>query len=245
MYQNKKLVFFVILAILGMIGAVQVKSILYANNKQKTESQESKTRLIKEILNEKQTSTKLSESIKKLETMKEKSIKETIDKTNSDVLISLKSQLDNVKKKAGLTDVRGEGVVIMLDDAQARIDVEIELLIIHDRDVVRVVNELKKAGAQAISVNNERIISLSEQVCAGPTILINKRRYTTPFEIKAIGDPDKLYDELNASKIVYYLMKDKIRVNIEKSNEVVIPKYNNPNMDSLFSGLEVIKNEAQ
>jgi len=136
----------------------------------------------------------------------------------------LKKEWDDAKLKAGLTDVSGPGIVINLVDAKV-VNFSLEASIIHDKDLLSILNELKKAGAQAISINDERVISSTEQICAGSTILINKRRFAMPFEIKAIGNSTYLYDTMIGSEIVHLLKEANIKVTISKSNKVYIRKY--------------------
>lgn len=101
---------------------------------------------------------------------------------------------------------------------------------------------MKKAGAQAISIKGERVVSTSEVVCAGPTILINGNRYAVPYEICAIGDPDLLYDSLMRSERVALMIEDKIRVEIKKSKDIWVPRFSNiDNIDKYISGLEAVK----
>ncbi|HEX2926870.1 MAG TPA: DUF881 domain-containing protein, partial [Ruminiclostridium sp.] len=100
--------------------------------------------------------------------------------------------------------------------------------------------ELKMAGAQALSVNGERIISTSEQVCAGPQIFINNNRYPVPYEIKAIGDPDKLEKNISESETMASLLECRIRVSITKSRELTISRYIG-DISKLISALEVEK----
>ena len=69
--------------------------------------------------------------------------------------------------------------------------------LIHDRDIRDVVNELRAAGAEAVTVNGQRITVSSSIRCAGPIVLINQDEMATPFIIQAIGDPDKLLSALN------------------------------------------------
>ena len=57
----------------------------------------------------------------------------------------------------------------------------------HDYSLYEVLNEIKAEPA-AIAVNNERLISTTEIICAGPTTRINRNRYAVPYEIKVIGD---------------------------------------------------------
>ena len=70
------------------------------------------------------------------------------------------------------------------------------LYIIHDEDLLRVLNELRAAGAEAISVNDQRIVAMSEIRCAGPTISVNNVRSAPPYVIKAIGAPKTLSSAL-------------------------------------------------
>ncbi|MDP4181979.1 MAG: DUF881 domain-containing protein [Bacillota bacterium] len=240
MQQNKKIIFLVIFTILGLMASLQIKSIIYANNKIKSQSLNDTERLKSEIQKEKDIGKALTKQVSSKEKTKEENLKNAISSRNDDSLKKLKDQVDAVNLKAGLTDVKGSGVIITLDDAEARISEDESTLILHDKDLVRVINELKKANAQAISINDERVTGLTENVCAGPTIMINRRKYTTPFEIKAIGDSEALYNAANDSKIVFYLRRDNIRVSLKKESEITIPKFNSSNIDSLLSGLEVI-----
>ena len=67
-----------------------------------------------------------------------------------------------------------------------------ENLLSYDDDLLKVINELKAAGAEALSVNEQRLIATSEIRCAGPTVSVNNHRSSPPYVIKAIGDPKTL-----------------------------------------------------
>ena len=69
--------------------------------------------------------------------------------------------------------------------------------IVHDYDILTLVNELRASGAEAIAVNGERLTAVSEIRCAGTLILVNWVRIAPPYEIKAIGDPEMLASGLN------------------------------------------------
>jgi uncharacterized protein YlxW (UPF0749 family) len=244
MWHNKKnSVLMVVLMILGIVMAVQVRSIIASNDQKASQSLNDAQKLTNSIKIEKEASEELKKLVDQKERQREEYLKNSIISNRDSYFTELKQQLDEVKLKAGLTDVKGSGIIIVLDDAEAGTEHKSEedegTLLIHDMDIVKVLNELKKAGAQAISLNGERIVSITEQICAGPTVRINNRRYTTPFEIKAIGDKDNLYRELENSKIVYLMLKDKVRVSMKKADDIVIPKFIH-NTDGLFSGLEVV-----
>jgi uncharacterized protein YlxW (UPF0749 family) len=65
-------------------------------------------------------------------------------------------------------------------------------LVIHEQDIQTVVNALWAAGAEALSVNGERLTSTSAVRCAGNTLLLHGEVHSPPYEIRAIGDPDAL-----------------------------------------------------
>ena len=191
---DRKILLFIVFLLLGTIMSVQGRTI-FEMNEQKT-SVAKKIEQYKIALDEEQVkSEKYKKLINENEKKKETYLKIFANRGKSkwdDDIAHLGEELAIVKLKAGLTDVQGKGITINLEDAP---EVEIDnpnLLLIHDSDVYGVINELKKAGAQAIAMNGERIIATSEQVCAGPSIKINKSRYSVPFEITAIGDPEKL-----------------------------------------------------
>ena len=62
--------------------------------------------------------------------------------------------------------------------------------------MLRVINELRAAGAEAISINGERLVSTSEIRCAGPTLSVNNNRSAPPYVILAIGNPSNLASAL-------------------------------------------------
>lgn len=245
MQQNKSFVLVLIFGILGIVISLQVKSIIYANRDLEAKTINGIEKLRNEIQKEQEIGKELSKMVSENERIKEENLKNSITIRKDDNLKKLKEELDSLKIKSGMVPVKGSGVIITLDDADARITEDESTLILHDRDIVRVVNELKKANAQAISINDERVNALTETVCAGPTIMINGRKYTTPFEIKAIGDPDTLYNTVNSSKIAYLLTRDMIKISISKVSDITIPKYDSTKIDSLFSGLEVMNNEIR
>lgn len=169
--------------------------------------------------------------------------------SNNIVNAESKQELDRLRLISGLTDVKGDGVVVTLNDADEADAVKsgddsVMDYIIHDLDILHVVNHLRMGGAQAIAINNERIISTSEQVCAGPTIKVNSNRYAVPYEIKAIGDSDELYNTLKDSGILDEMTTLGKRVSITREKDIEIPKFSN-DISRLISKLEVVDNESK
>lgn len=144
----------------------------------------------------------------------------------------IKSELDNVNVFAGLVPVKGQGIVITLDDTEALKKIEAEIgydpnrYIIHDSDLVMIVNELHSAGAEAISINGQRITGNTEIRCTGPQVLINEIRTVAPFTISAIGEATTLQGALSLrGGIIDSVKASNIDVKIEKREEIFIPAY--------------------
>ena len=90
---------------------------------------------------------------------------------------ALKAELEQLEITAGLTDVEGPGVTIILEDSsQANVTGNEADYLIHDNDLLSVINELRSAGAEAISLNGERILATSEVRCTGAVVTVNGRR---------------------------------------------------------------------
>lgn len=236
MRKDIKKIFFLVLFCLGMVIATQFRTIIKLNSSKPSYAH--KLEIVRaDLIEEKKINKSLKELVNKNTVKKEEYLKSFIEGKDDAIT---KQEWEDTKFKAGLTDVKGKGIIITINDAMQKKDEDVNLLIIHDSDLLKILNELRKAGSQAISINEERIISISEQVCAGPTIRINKKSYAVPFKIKVIGDPDILYKELDKSNIVYSLRYSGIKVDINKQSEIFIPKYNG-SLENLLSGVEVAK----
>lgn len=133
-----------------------------------------------------------------------------------------------VKVLSGLTPLKGPGVVVRMDDSlqKSKAGENPNLYVIHDDDLLRVINELRAAGAEAISVNGERLTGLSEIRCAGPTLSVNNVRSAVPFEIRAIGDKDTLTNALKMRGGVQDTLKVwGIQMEITAADEVDVPAF--------------------
>lgn len=98
---------------------------------------------------------------------------------------------------------------------------------IHQEDIIILLNELKNAGAEAISVNGQRIIASTYIYCDGSVILIDGVKIGNPFTIKAIGDSETIYGALTRNKgYINILTDDGIKIDVEKSNNILINKTN-------------------
>ena len=136
--------------------------------------------------------------------------------------------LNDLKIKAGEVPLHGPGVLVVVNDSQVtpKAGENPNLYVIHDDDLLRLLNELRAAGAEALSVNQERLLDISEVRCAGPTVSVNNTRFTPPYEIRAIGDPKTLESALRLRGGVVETLKFwGITVDVKRKDDVVIPAY--------------------
>lgn len=136
----------------------------------------------------------------------------------------MNEELDQINMTLGKTDVEGEGILITINETD---DDEIEN--ITSDDLLLIVNALKLAGAEAISINDQRIINMSDIVYidAAGIIRVNGERILAPYTIKAIGNSEYLESSLIGNGgVVDEMRKKKQDVTIERENKITISKYN-------------------
>lgn len=145
--------------------------------------------------------------------------------TNDELINSMDNTIQNLSVRAGSTDLVGEGIVITLSDGDKANIINSNTLV-HDSDILTVVNELQAAGAEAISVNNQRIISTSAIRCVGPVIQVNYQKVASPFTIKAIGNSQYLESAMNIKNgIVDTLKEYGLNITVTREDEVEVLKY--------------------
>ncbi|MBC8590707.1 DUF881 domain-containing protein [Wansuia hejianensis] len=156
-------------------------------------------------------------------------ILKNIYKNEEDIVDILSIDLVNNKFNSGYSRLVGPGISIKMYDNQSSeiIGFDVNDDIIHDVDILNILNDLRVAGAEAISINGERVISSSEIKCAGPTIRINGTSVATPFVIKAIGDPKQLMAAVNAPGTYGETLREVYAIGFEPSIEdkIIIPSY--------------------
>lgn len=147
--------------------------------------------------------------------------------TNKEVKDMLLDELESMKLFAGFSSVKGPGLSIIMKDSNMKEGLDSDLEVIHDADVLRILNDLKTAGAEAISVNGQRVLSFSEIKCGGPIIRVNGKSMGAPFVIKAIGNPKLLKASVSApNTYAYGLMHiDRISIDTEVNDEIIIEGY--------------------
>jgi len=141
---------------------------------------------------------------------------------------AMKKELVRARMTAGLLEGTGPGIVITLNDSNLpqQPGEDPNLFLIHDEDLLKVVNELFAAGAEAVSINGQRIVANSEIRCVGPTIIVNSVRLAPPFIVQAIGDPDTLESSMKMrGGVIESLQVFGIQVNIKRQDNIDMPGY--------------------
>ena len=171
--------------------------------------------------------------IKQIAELKEETLKKISEYENTKNYIeiekTLKKNLDEVSLFAGLTKVRGEGIIVIISDGERELltNENPNNVLVHDLDISKIITDLRNAGAEAISINNQRIIfNKSLITCNGPTIKVNNTVFAQPFIIKAIGNRSYLESAINAPGRYGNVLKEwGLFVEVNTSISLVIPKY--------------------
>ena len=158
-----------------------------------------------------------NEKVSKLSEYKEK--QQSTDESSKLV----EKELAQTNMYLGKTDVEGQGIVITIKDINSE-----DVQPISAENLLIIVDYLKLAGAEAISINGERIINMSDIVYVGNSVIfVNQQRILAPYYINAIGDPTKLESTLLGNGgYIEELKNIGFDINIERENKVSIPKYN-------------------
>jgi uncharacterized protein YlxW (UPF0749 family) len=116
---------------------------------------------------------------------------------------------------AGEIALTGPGAEVVLDDAVLPLGgpldgLTIDDYVVHQQDVQGVVNALWAGGAEAMSINNQRISALTAIRCVGNTLLLAGRVYSPPYRIRAIGNQVRLRTALFTDpNVILYLQYSK------------------------------------
>jgi len=141
---------------------------------------------------------------------------------------ALAERLEQAQIHAGLLPLMGPGVTVVMADSSLPVTAgeNPNNFIIHDEDVLRVVNELQAAGAEAISINGQRVTGRTEIRCTGPVVTINGVRTAPPLNIVAIGNPDELERAITMKGgIAESLRFWGIQITVKKESLVRVPAY--------------------
>ena len=214
----------IVCLLMAFLVTLQIKSVIY-NHAVTTEESLRVEDLLLQLNSERVKNENMSEIITSLKSDLQSFKDEAAE--NSEYSKTIINQLDKAEILAGLVDVEGTGVTITVKDSTVKNTVgDANAYVIHDSDLLMIINELCDAGAEAISINGERVVSTTEIRCAGATVSVNNSRYAQPFIINAIGDPVNLENALLMRGGVYDTLNTwGLEINIKKVSNVQIPAY--------------------
>ncbi len=117
----------------------------------------------------------------------------------------LQGRLERVSAAAAFTAMTGPAVSVTLDDAPETVaadGIDADLLVVHQQDIQAVVNVLWSGGAEAMTIQGQRVISTTGVKCVGNTVVLHGIPYAPPYVISALGDPARLQAALAQSTSV-------------------------------------------
>ena len=136
-------------------------------------------------------------------------------------------ELEKYNEQVGLTEIKGEGAVITLDDSKSVLGTLDSIT--HAADLRDIVNLLWGLDAKAISINGERIVYNTSIDCIVNTILINSTKTTTPFTISVIGDKNKiipaLLNEENLSDLHKRVKTEGVIFEVIEGRNIIMPAF--------------------
>ena len=201
-----------ICVILGLIVSWQYQSIV--NNSKVAGVDNLRLEQIKDqLLEEKKITYDLQKKIEEIQVENQKY--ENIIGDSNEESKKVIEDLEKIRTVAGFTTVKGKGIIVKLSKG---IDD------VYEDDILKVLNELRAADAQAISINEERVTAMTEIRDTSTYFMINGRQIQPPIIIKAIGDPVNLENALKMANGVFERLKRYVEIDIKKNDDIVINK---------------------
>lgn len=214
----------IVCMILGMVLSMQYKVIQnnYLNGITPSKRQSD---LVNELIALKEEKSSLiSELEEKMEILDD--IEESASQDNA-IIKNLTRTIEKYEILAGMTDVVGEGIVLTIDNPPSDPTSIYEYNIIyHYETLVSLINELNAAGAEAISINDQRIVSTTEIRIAGNGLNVNYVPQSVPLVIKAIGKKNALEGALTGIEGKISRLRDfQLLVDLKTMDEIIIPRF--------------------
>jgi uncharacterized protein YlxW (UPF0749 family) len=139
---------------------------------------------------------------------------------------NMAKELEKTRNYADYETLEGPGIIISMNDSLDKVEEgeNPNWYLIHDGDILEIINELRGAGAEAIATNDERVAATSNIRCGGPTINIDGKRHAVPFVIKAIGNPEALAKAAEDNPTYIELKEWGFQLKMVKDNNITILK---------------------
>jgi uncharacterized protein YlxW (UPF0749 family) len=149
-------------------------------------------------------------------------------------LSSQQAKVDQLREPAGVTAMHGPGVEVTLDDAPAAVRQSVgeqdrKEVIVHQQDIQAVANALWSGGAEAMTIQGQRVVSTTGIKCVGNTVILHGIPYSPPYRIAAIGDQDQLRRSLMESGYVQAYLQDvdiyELGWDVQARDDIAAPAY--------------------
>ena len=133
---------------------------------------------------------------------------------------SMKVNIDNLKMNLGYKDVQGTGIIIKIDTEE---DVNLGYLMETNNFFIRLINQIKRYGGEAISINGQRVSQYSAIALAGSHINVNFTPIVQPYEVKVIGNSDVLNKHINSkNEAIEYMQSYGLDIDIKSHDMLII-----------------------
>jgi uncharacterized protein YlxW (UPF0749 family) len=207
--------------LLGLLISIQLKTVNIQTGGYTTSQRGQQLASQLNKLNEKEEALK-----NELSTLEDKLSKYKTSESSSDVALrGINEDIKKYEKLSGYTDVNGQGIYMKIIGVGQ--DPNANMLIYNYELLLSVINKLNAAQADAISINEQRIVANTAIELSGEKLLINNTPISPPFVVKAIGNADTLESALKLKYGVIWEIENyyNAQVNIEKKENIKIPRY--------------------
>ena len=148
----------------------------------------------------------------------------------------VRAAADALRQPAGQLSVKGPGLTVSLDDAPEEVvdsaDIEVDKLVVHQQDIQAVVNAMWAGGAEAMTIQGQRVISTTGIKCVGNTVVLHDVPYSPPYIITAVGNPDAMLTSVNTNPYIeiylQYVERYQLGWEVDVHTEVALPAYEGP-----------------
>lgn len=146
--------------------------------------------------------------------------------SNENEYEQLVEEAEDLRLLLGNLTGEGKGIRVTLQDGEYDpTSVNPNDYIVHESHVFKVLNELKISGAQAITINGQRLMANSFIQCTGPVITVDGKQHPAPFVIEAVGDSATLSASLNLKGgVINQLLNENIVVTVEENQKLIMSK---------------------
>ncbi len=160
-----------------------------------------------------------------------------VDALSEDLVASgatdIQERVDELEVPAGLAAMSGPGLTVELDDAPSDViagsGLDPNLLVVHQQDIQAVVNAMWAGGAEAMTIQGQRVISTTGIKCVGNTVVLHGIPYSPPYVVTAVGDPAAMLNSINESPYIDiyldYVERYDLGWDVFPHSEVRLPAY--------------------